>query len=127
MAIRKYGHISLPDNPETICTSHPSNPEPAETVSFPVGFLVPPRSINSRTLPRALRSTSGRSAPLLSRIATGGIERDGGPGVANCGGSGHRTRRSDAVRRTRDAEDCLSRISAKLIDEASSAGKQMEA
>ena len=26
-----------------------------------------------------------------------------------------------------DAEDCLSRISAKLINEASSAGKQMEA
>jgi hypothetical protein len=26
-----------------------------------------------------------------------------------------------------DAEDCLSRISAKLVDEASSAGKQLEA
>jgi len=26
-----------------------------------------------------------------------------------------------------DAEDCMSRVSAKLVDEASSAGKQMEA
>ena len=50
--------------PAEVQTFHPP-PEPAETGSFPVGSLVPPRSIKSRNVFTALRSTSDCSAYLI--------------------------------------------------------------
>lgn len=90
--------------------------KPAAAQAFVVSWIVP---LKCRRVDKASQPNRRVHETLhLCYIAVNTT----GEEIANCGGSGHRT--ADQMQATvADAEDCLSRVSVKQIDEASSADK----